>query len=387
MSKKLNWKSGVFACGILVLALALVMRLSYGGGSATVPNPGSATLQYADSNVSDMLNGVTISSATPYHEYRGSKVFSLGHAHGQDSGIVSPCNSESAANYTEGIYNCRATGVQNEGQVQAGTRNVNQVQSLNWGGYAGTTNVPASSSVDGSWTVQTAGRTTSATYSAPWIGIGGYSDSTLIQTGTESDYYSGAAHYTAWYEVLPAYETPISGLNISPGDVINSSVTAVANTTNQWNITLIDTTKGQGFSIIVSYNSSKLSTEWIEERPEICSRTCSLTTLASFGTSYFGDDYTSIGSTNFANMGQGLENLSSLPSLTAITMVNQNGRGGVTVLSQPSPVTADGTSFSMSGPAPPTTTTTTVRTTSTTSSTVRTTTVKTTATTTIKQHH
>ena len=52
--------------------------------------------------------------------------------------------------------------------------------------------------------------TPTATYSATWVGVDGYSNSSLIQTGTEQDYYCGAAHYSAWWEILPAAETVIS---------------------------------------------------------------------------------------------------------------------------------------------------------------------------------
>ena len=48
------------------------------------------------------------------------------------------------------------------------------------------------------------------TYSSAWIGVDGFNDNDLIQTGTEQDYYSGGAHYDAWWEILPAAETEIS---------------------------------------------------------------------------------------------------------------------------------------------------------------------------------
>ena len=74
----------------------------------------------------------------------------------------------------------------------------------NWSGYAETGTYTG---VTGTWTIPTVAVSTSATYSSAWVGVDGFNDSNLIQTGTEEDYYSGAAHYNAWWEILPASET------------------------------------------------------------------------------------------------------------------------------------------------------------------------------------
>jgi hypothetical protein len=100
--------------------------------------------------------------------------------------------------------------------------------SSNWSGYAET---GAYSAVQASWTVASVspgiatqfGRST-GWFSATWVGIDGYNNSSLIQTGTEQDYYGGTAHYTAWWEILPAAETVISE-PVSPGDSITATIT------------------------------------------------------------------------------------------------------------------------------------------------------------------
>lgn len=53
--------------------------------------------------------------------------------------------------------------------------------------------------ITGSWTVQSVSASSSSTYLSQWIGMGGYfsNERTLIQTGTESDYSSGSALYSA----------------------------------------------------------------------------------------------------------------------------------------------------------------------------------------------
>ncbi len=50
------------------------------------------------------------------------------------------------------------------------------------------------------WTVPNVAASTSATYSSPWIGVDGFDDTNLIKTGTEEDFYGGAAHCNAlWW--------------------------------------------------------------------------------------------------------------------------------------------------------------------------------------------
>ncbi|EQD79937.1 hypothetical protein B1A_01415, partial [mine drainage metagenome] len=198
--------------------------------------------------------------------------------------------------------------------------------------------------VSGSWTVQSVSSSSSSTYSSQWIGIGGFfaHDRSLIQTGTESDYSSGSAQYNAWYEMLPASETPISGFAVSPGDTISSAILYAGiapHHTQYWNIYLNDTTQNEHFFIQVTYKSSMLSAEWIEERPEIGGK---LSTLADFGTAYYGSDYTSVSRTNYATINGVNTALGSLP-YESITMTTSSGA----LYAQPSALTSDGISFSV----------------------------------------
>lgn len=69
--------------------------------------------------------------------------------------------------------------------------------SSNWSGYAETSAAPFSG-VTGDWTVPTV-TGPNGSYSATWIGIDGFTNSSLIQTGTEQDYVNGNAQYSAWW--------------------------------------------------------------------------------------------------------------------------------------------------------------------------------------------
>lgn len=55
------------------------------------------------------------------------------------------------------------------------------------------------------------------------IGIDGFNNANLIQTGTEQDIVHGHPQYYAWSEILPASETPIA-MAVSPSEVMSASI-------------------------------------------------------------------------------------------------------------------------------------------------------------------
>jgi hypothetical protein len=155
----------------------------------------------------------------------------------------------------------------------------------NWSGYAETGTYTGVSST---WTVPAVAATTSSTYSATWIGVDGFNNSDLIQTGTEQDYYGGKTHYDAWWEILPAAETEISPLlyPVSPGDAMKASIYETSATRavgrrrgeseHVWDIVISDSTKGWSFSTSQDYSGPGTSAEWIMEAPEVNGQIASL---------------------------------------------------------------------------------------------------------------
>lgn len=137
-------------------------------------------------------------------------------------------------------------------------------QSSNWSGYAVTNTTYTSAT--GNWTVPTVSGSGSH-FSSQWVGVDGFSNSDLIQTGTEADVQNGTASYDAWWEILPAAETVISGMTIHPGDSMTGTVQK--STSRRWVITLTDNTTGQSFSTTQRYSGPGTSAEWIEEATEV----------------------------------------------------------------------------------------------------------------------
>jgi len=149
--------------------------------------------------------------------------------------------------------------------------------SSNWSGYA----ISGSNytSITGSWVVPSVSASRKATYSSNWIGIDGFNDSNLIQTGTEQDFYNGSAHYGAWWEILPAAETPISSITVHPGDVMTADIHLISG--SSWSITITDSTTGRSFNTTQAYNGQLTSAEWIEEAPTVGGHVASLAHYSS----------------------------------------------------------------------------------------------------------
>jgi hypothetical protein len=157
--------------------------------------------------------------------------------------------------------------------------------SSNWSGYA--VNGTRFRRVSGTWKVGTGSCSSgSATYSAAWVGLGGFSETSqaLEQTGTELDCSaSGRATYSAWYELVPANAKTIK-MTVRPGDTMSASV-AVSG--KRVTLKLNDLTRGSHFAKTLSMSKPDLtSAEWIVEAPSGCtsSGSCRQLPLAPFGT-------------------------------------------------------------------------------------------------------
>jgi hypothetical protein len=151
--------------------------------------------------------------------------------------------------------------------------------SSNWAGYA-VAGGPYSS-VGAQWTVPAVSASYRGSFSVLWVGIDGFTSSALIQAGTEADYRNGAAHYSAWSEILPAPAVTIRTLSVRPGDRMSVTITRVSS--GRWRIVVKDARSGS-YATTRAYSGSASSAEWIEETPIVGGRT---TLLAAHSTVVF----------------------------------------------------------------------------------------------------
>jgi len=133
--------------------------------------------------------------------------------------------------------------------------------------------------VSGTWTVPTTSLHASENeYSVNWVGIGGGCidkncfavDPTLIQAGT-GQYInsSGQRSYFAWWEIIPGPILEIANFPVRGGDNVFVDIRLKVAFSDIWKIKIVNSTTGQTFTTTVPYGSTRLTAEWIEERPSV----------------------------------------------------------------------------------------------------------------------
>jgi len=185
-------------------------------------------------------------------------------------------------------------------------------ESTNWGGYAVTGANGSVTSVSGSWVVPASTCSQGATpeYASFWIGIDGWTSSTVEQIGTDSDCSNGKPSYYAWFEFYPQPAYYAGSLtNLTPGHLLSATV-SYNTTTGAFTATITDQsepaltfsttyTPSTGFRGRNSAAPLRSSAEWIAEAP---SSSRGVLPLADFSKAYFGDGYTNLSNTCFATV-------------------------------------------------------------------------------------
>jgi Peptidase A4 family len=219
----------------------------------------------------------------------------------------------------------RITGINPDGSVV----------SSNWSGYAVTGTFTQAA---GSWTVPSVDCKRGDKYAAFWVGIDGYSSTTVEQTGTDSDCDGSSPSYYAWYEFYPSASHVISSLSIQPGDHMYATIVYNG---SEFTATITDERTGKSFSTSATVaKAARSSAEWIAEAPSSFE---GVLPLANFGTVDFGNDYTGVSGTCEATAGGGSEPIGDFSDIFSITMEKRNGKQEAV----PSALSSDGTSFTV----------------------------------------
>jgi hypothetical protein len=243
-------------------------------------------------------------------------------------------------------------GVSGLSKILGGRAHATDVESANWSGYADTDDT--FNSVAASWTEPSVNCSSSnsdddllgglldgvlggpSSASSFWVGLDGYTSSSVEQLGTDSDCDSGTPSYYAWYEMYPnpSVDLPSSDA-VSPGDHMTGWVESNSSGTS-FLLEIKDTTAGWTYSTTQTGSGyARSSAEVIAEAPSECDVVfCSELPLADFGTV----DYSAAAVIDSSNT-QGT--LSSFDA-NQITMDNDG-----TVEATPSDLSSNGSAFSV----------------------------------------
>ena len=191
-----------------------------------------------------------------------------------------------------------------------------QAESTNWSGYAATTGTYTS--VSASWTQPAGTCSRGDQYAAFWVGLDGYTSSSVEQTGSEVDCVGRTAEYYAWYEMYPGPSENYSN-TVRAGDHFNATVTYEGS--NEFSLYIADTTQGWSHTTTASLaGAARSSAEVIVEAP-CCTASGGILPLTDFGT---------VSLTGSTANGSALGNAGGV---TQIIMIDNAGRDKDTVSS------------------------------------------------------
>jgi hypothetical protein len=149
-------------------------------------------------------------------------------------------------------------------------RGLKHVDYYNWSGYANDNSKHNTyRKVSGDWTEPAVTCPTKELQAAVfWVGIDGFTSSTVEQDGTFAECYEGKAYYYTWWEMYPTNDIQMVGKTVKPGDKIAASV---VRTGTSYALKLTDsTTKGNNISekeTCAAKTCIDSSAEWIAETP------------------------------------------------------------------------------------------------------------------------
>jgi Peptidase A4 family len=231
--------------------------------------------------------------------------------------------------------------------------------SSNWAGYAVTSSdltAPTTFTRVSSRWVEPAAACDSGgrTYSAFWVGLGGFAQDSqaLEQIGTEADCSAaGNARYAMWYELVPAASVPIK-LKVFPGNAIAASVSVKG---TKVTLQIRNLTRKTKFTKTLRMSAPDLSSaEWVAEAPSACNSfgRCDQLPLSNFGSIAFTRaSATANGHTGaITDSAWGSTPIQLVPDPNATSIEFGGASTARAVPSTPSP---DGTAFSVAWQAAP----------------------------------
>jgi hypothetical protein len=207
--------------------------------------------------------------------------------------------------------------------------------SNNWAGYVvessfGRPQAYAVTNVSAMWTVPYVDCTDSSNSSSSfWVGIGGYSERSIEQIGTDSDCSGGSPVYFSWYEMYPRNPASIN-TKINPGDLIYAEVSYLGQ--GRFRLSLSDLTSSFSFSTVeTNARAGRFSAEWVAEAPALARR---ILPLSPFGLFQFRNALVTVNGETGTISGPGWQDI-------PVVMKSRSGQ----VKAAPSGLVMDGSGF------------------------------------------
>ena len=210
--------------------------------------------------------------------------------------------------------------------------------STNWSGYAATGGNGSFTSVSSRWVEPTGTCRSGYQYSSFWVGLDGYTSTSVEQTGSEVDCTGRTPVYYSWYEMYPGNGVRIRN-TVRPGDHFTGSVTFTRG--SSFTLKLSDRTAGWSHTVTRTLSgATRSSAEVIAEAP-CCTTSGGILPLADFGMVRFSGStangapfrtFNPVGITMVSGNGVAEDTVSALSNggnLTATWLSRGNGpRGG-----------------------------------------------------------
>jgi hypothetical protein len=152
--------------------------------------------------------------------------------------------------------------------------------STNWSGYADTGS--GFTSVTAKWTEPSAKCGSAESLAAFWVGIDGFTSTTVEQDGTLIVCEDGVPSYFTWWEIYPENDIQYVGDTLAPGDKITASVVRSG---DSYTLSVTDSTNSaNSFSTTQTYSgAADSSAEVIAEAP-CCTSSGGILPLSHFST-------------------------------------------------------------------------------------------------------
>jgi hypothetical protein len=216
---------------------------------------------------------------------------------------------------------------------QWGRSDVGIYESDNWAGYAVVGK--AFTEARGSWTIPSVNCRVNPNGAASfWVGIDGWDNDTVEQTGTESQCNGIELVTYAWYEFAPKAGVTIKNMRVTPGEYMQAKVHYNG---SRFVVTLVDLTTGKYFRTGEAVPRAKrASAEWIAESNGYSG-------LPDFDPVGFGKDFTQATDTNAATDATTSGPIAAFGKRVQVAILGQKNADEAV----PSYLSFDGSSFSV----------------------------------------